>query len=134
MDETIVQIRETIAKNCAKLNKEMVPGSAEAESLARYTNDLIKIYLDYMYEATKLEAEKKEKEVLKTSEKKAKRIDIAIRVGEALSKVGVAIMTSMFNAAVFQKLMLFEENSTIGSTSTRTFLRGGLNIFKSSQM
>lgn len=51
-------------------------------------------------------------------------------VGDIFCRTLLGTASTMFNAAIFQNLMQAEKDTTIGSTSMKTFLRGGFKIFR----
>ena len=147
MEEVLTKTKETIISNLNELST-LMPGSEEAETLWSCTDNLLKTYLTANIDLERLDLEgkkvsyerevnlEKEENARKSEELKARdeKRNFWIKVADITARVCMTTMASMFNAAVFQHLLNFERDSTVGSTSTKTFLRGGLNIFKTNQM
>lgn len=55
-------------------------------------------------------------------------------VADVFTRFCLGASNSVFNAAIFQNLLEAEKDVTIGSTSMKTFLRGGFKIFKNTNM
>lgn len=143
LHEVNEQVAESIVNALKRFETEDL-GSLNAANTIKEVSELYKTLTMYEIEMEKLDLEEKlESDKLKVEQQVAndkKAADEASHktevlgfwatVGDTFARFVLGTASSMFNAAIFQHLLNAEKETTIGSTSMKTFLKGGFKIFK----
>lgn len=129
MEEVNRMIKDMIEMNYDAL-EDLNPNSEEAKALVRSTVDLYKVLSEYEIQQQRINLESDQK----AKDDKIEKHNGWIKIGDIVIRAGLTIVTSLFNAAIFRNLTIMEKDTTVGSTSLKTFLKGGFNIFKPNQM
>ena len=137
MESTVEEVNKKVAESIVnvldKFDKTEDLNSKEASIIIQQAADMYKTFATYDTEMKRLALDQQiadDKKIADDAANKVEKMNFWATVADIVVKTALGTSSSMFNAAIFQHLLNAEKDTTIGSTSMKTCLRGGFKIFK----